>query len=123
MSIDRNIYVGPIVRCKFPKGSRIYTLSDEDRGFELFSASDEDDGGRSFPKGEHVYVTNFTKKSQPRPFHLDDEASHFTVLGGDLPERETEWFLREFATSIAMLVKTYGQANVRVEWAILRWSS
>jgi hypothetical protein len=163
VSIDRNIYVGPIVRCKFPtkdvteviarkcpkckyepnddgdfcsrcgslvslttrkhQESQFYALSDENRGFELFEASDEDDGGRFFPKGEHVYVTNVTKKSQPRKFHLDDEYAHFTLLYPDSIRKEVDWFRGEYATSIKMLVKAYGVTNVSLEWAILRWSS
>jgi hypothetical protein len=166
MSIDRNIYLGPVVVCRIEtkvveqrtgsacsknakhvvpkvtfdwpkfcpecgapavaktekhKAPRLDPLDDSSpRGFGMMPIYPD---GEAFPDFEHTYVVNLIPSATRRPFHLDELCEYREFLRGDTRALDIAWLEKNNRKDLEHLRKHYGAENVRIEWAVLRWSS
>jgi len=117
MSIDRNVYVGPVVRCVYGR-RKIDPLNDEDGvGFMDIPPNS------STPRGEHVYFVNIMLPPRPRMFFLDEEVEHFEPMPASQRDVDIGWMEDRFRDDIQRFRELYGDQNVTLDWGVFGWTS
>jgi hypothetical protein len=117
MSVDRNLYIGPYVRCTRrnetdtirvrPKHISSYEVV----GDELHGYEDE---------GTLYLFENGTKKGAPE-YGLDERDQSFVDHDDMTPNDDRDWFEKAFADELVKLREAYD--NVEVRWGVHRWFS
>lgn len=83
------------------------------------------DGFGTWPKNEHVYGSNLIHEGSgaPRRYDLDDAPSYFATLDAVSISMDLRWFETRFKRDIERLRERYGIDAVKIDWAVMRWSS
>jgi hypothetical protein len=147
MSVDRNLYIGPYVRCTRRNETETYT----EHGCPVHAPDHNSPGpycrkcGAMFvdtirvrPKhissyevvGDELHgyedegtlylFENGTKKGAPE-YGLDEHEQSSVDFADMLPSRDRDWFVSAFAAELAKLREVYDDVEVR--WGVHRWFS